>query len=45
MSQLVSENTIQTLEVIAAILRCFIITVVALIFVWSAVLVMGDALY
>lgn len=40
------ENTIATFDAIAGILlRCFIITVGAMFFVWVVLLVMGDVIY
>jgi hypothetical protein len=42
----VSENTIATLDAVAAILiRCFIITVGAMLFTWLVWLVFGDVVY
>jgi hypothetical protein len=46
MSQSIPHETAQTLNVIAGILlRCFIINVVALLFVMAVVLVTGDLTY
>ena len=46
MSQPLSKETMTILDSIAAILlRCFIITVVAMLFVWLVFLVMGDYIY
>ena len=43
MSQLPSAETINTLDIIAAILlRCFIITIVAVAFLWLLTFLMGD---
>jgi len=46
MSQSLSEEAIQTLDAIAGILlRCFIITLVASLFVWIVFLAMGDLIH
>ena len=46
MSNTLSEDTIATLDAIADILlRCFIITVGAMIFVWIVSLALGDVIY
>jgi hypothetical protein len=46
MSHSLSEETIRILDAIAGILlRCFIITVLASLFVWIVVLTMGDFLH
>ena len=46
MGHALSEEVIQILNAIAAILlRCFIITVVASLFVWLVVLAVGDYIY
>ena len=46
MSQPLSKETMTILDSIAAILlRCFIITVVAMLFVWLVFLAMGDYIY
>jgi hypothetical protein len=46
MSQALPEDTIQIFDAIAGILlRCFIFTVFALLFVWFVVFLMGDTLY
>jgi len=46
MSNTLSEGTITTLDAIASIfLRCFIITVGAMIFTWAVWLVLGDVVY
>ncbi len=46
MSHALSEEAIKILNAIAGILlRCFIFTVVALLFVWIMVLIMGDSFY
>jgi hypothetical protein len=46
MSHALSEEVIQILNAIAGILlRCFIITVVASLFVWTMVLIIGDSFY
>lgn len=41
-----SENTIATLEAVAGILlRCFVITIGAMLFTWFVVLLLGDVIY
>ena len=46
MSQPLSKDTRAILDITAAILlRCFIITVVTMLFVWLVFLVMGDYIY
>ena len=46
MSRALSEEVIQILNAIAGILlRCFIFTVVALLFVWTMIFIMGDSFY
>jgi len=46
MSTTLSEDTITTLDAIANILiRCFIITVGAMLFVWFVVFLLGDVIY
>ena len=46
MSNTLSEDTIATLDAIADILlRCFIITVGAMLFVWLVVFMLGDVIY
>ncbi len=46
MSNTLSEDTIATLDAIADILlRCFIITVGAMLFVWFVVFMLGDVIY
>jgi hypothetical protein len=46
MSNTLSEDTIATLDAIANILlRCFVITLGALLFVWLVVLMLGDVIY
>ncbi len=46
MSNALSEGSVATLDAIASILlRCFIITVGAMIFTWSVVFMLGDVIY
>jgi len=46
MSTSLSEDTITTLDAIANILiRCFIMTVGAMLFVWFVVFLLGDVIY
>ena len=46
MSNTLSEDTITTLDAIADILlRCFIITVGAMLFVWFVVFMLGDVIF
>jgi len=46
MSREISDNTIATLDAVAAILlRCFIITVGAMLFTWLVFLLLGDQVY
>ena len=46
MSTTLSEDTITTLDAIANILiRCFIMTVEAMLFVWFVVFLLGDVIY
>jgi hypothetical protein len=46
MSQSLSDETVKTLDVIAAILiRCFFITVGAMLFTWVVWLVLGDVVH
>ncbi len=46
MNEELSEDTIATMDAIANILlRCFVITVGAMLFTWVVWLVMGDAVY
>ena len=46
MSNTLSEDTIATLDAIADILlRCFIITVGAMLFVWLVAFMLGDVIY
>ena len=46
MSTTLSEDTITTLDAIANILiRCFIMTVGAMLFVWFVVFLLGDVIY
>jgi hypothetical protein len=46
MTRTLSEDTIATLDAIANILlRCFVITLGALLFVWLVVLMLGDVIY
>ena len=46
MRQALPAGTIEIFEAIAAILlRCFILTAIALLFTWSVVFVMGDTIY
>jgi len=46
MSNALSENTITTLDAVAGILlRCFVITVGAMLFVWFVVFLLGDVIY
>jgi hypothetical protein len=46
MNTVLSENTVATLDAIASILlRCFIITVGAMIFTWFVWLVLGDVVH
>jgi hypothetical protein len=46
MSNALSENTITTLDAFAGILlRCFIITVGAMLFTWLVVFMLGDVIY
>ncbi len=46
MSNTLSQDTITTLDVIADILlRCFIITVGAMLFVWFVVFMLGDVIF
>jgi hypothetical protein len=46
MGHALSEEVMQILNAISGILlRCFIITVVALLFVWTTIMIMGDSFY
>jgi len=46
MSDTLSENTITTLDAVASILlRCFVITVGAMLFTWLVVFMLGDVIY
>jgi len=46
MTRTVSEDTIATLDAIANILlRCFVITVAAMLFIWLVVFMLGDVIY
>jgi len=46
MSNSLSEGTITTLDAIASILlRCFVITVGAMLFTWFVVFMLGDVIY
>lgn len=46
MRHALSEEVVQIMNAIAGILlRCFIMTVAALLFVWVMVLIMGDSFY
>jgi len=46
MSSTLSEDSIATFDAIANILlRCFIITVGAMLFVWAVVFMLGDVIY
>lgn len=46
MSNPLPENTIATLDAVAGILlRCFVITVGAMLFTWLVVFVLGDVIY
>jgi hypothetical protein len=46
MSNTLSEETIATLDAVANILlRCFVITVGAMLFVWFVSLILGDVVY
>jgi hypothetical protein len=46
MSNALSENTITTVDAVAGILlRCFIITVGAMLFTWLVVFMLGDVIY
>lgn len=46
MQRALPEGTVQTLDAVAAILlRCFVLTVIAMLFVWAVVFLMGDGIY
>jgi hypothetical protein len=46
MSNTLSEETIATLDAVAnVLLRCFVITVGAMLFVWFVSLILGDVVY
>ena len=46
MTKPLQEETIQLLNAVAGILlRCFLFTVIAMLFVWGLFLLMGDTLY